>query len=135
MLITFIISFHLSNGAWFLLDYWQDSQMYEPWYMGSLWEISSFLPMIIMATILFTVQDKVILFFIKLNAFTNKQILKAISKLDMYLWRKYDKQNMITNFIWKLQMKYVNRSKKEKKIITFAFVACIGVYYAAIFIN
>ena len=109
--------------------------MYKPWYMESLWEISSFSLAIFMTTILFTVQDKVILFFIKLNAFTNKQILKAISKLDMYLWRKYDKQNVITNFIFKIQMKYMNRSKKEKKIITFAFVACVGVYYAAIFIN
>jgi hypothetical protein len=135
MLITFIVSFHLSNGVWFLPDTWQDSQMYKPWYMKSLWEISSFSVAIFMTTILFTVQDKVILFFIKINAFTNKIILKAISKADMYLWKKYDKQNMITNFIWKLQMKYVNRSRKEKKIITFAFVACVGVYYVAIFIN
>ena len=88
--------------------------------------ISSFSSTIFMTIMVFTIQDKIIIFFIKLNSFTNNQIFKGISKVDMLLWRKYDKENMITNAIWKLQMKYMNRSKKEKQIISYAFIACLG---------
>ena len=59
----------------------------------------------------------------------NKLILQGISKLDMMLWRKYDKQNVVTNFIWKIQERYMSRSKKQRKMISFAFVICLGMYY------
>ncbi len=131
-LISVIISFQISNGIWFLLETWQSGQVYEPFYMQYLWQIPYVT--IILTLITFTIQDKIILFFIKLNAFTNKQILKAISKADMFLWRRYGKENMITNAIWKVQMKYMNRSKREKKAISFAFVACLGLYYCVTFI-
>jgi len=128
MLITFVISFQLSNLSWYLLDSLQ-SGLYQPWYMESLWYFSSFSLTIFMTIILFTVQDKIILAFIKINAYLNKLILQGISKLDMMLWRKYDKQNVVTNFIWKIQERYMSRSKKQRKIISFAFVICLGMYY------
>jgi len=131
-LITVILSFQLSNGIWFMLETWQDGQVYEPFYMQYLWQIPYVT--IILTLITFTIQDKIILFFIKLNSFTNKLILKAISKADMFLWRRYGKENMITNAIWKLQMKYMSRTKKEKKILSFAFMACLGLYYCVTFI-
>ena len=40
----------------------------------------------------------------------------------MYLWRKTGRDTVVTNAIWKLQRKYMSRSKKERKIMTFAFV-------------
>ena len=133
MLITFVISFQLSNLSWYLLDSLQ-SGLYQPWYMESLWYLSSFSLTIFMSIILFTVQDKIILAFIKINAYLNKLILQGISKLDMMLWRKYDKQNVVTNFIWKIQERYMSRSKKQRKIISFAFVICLGMYYTVSFI-
>ena len=133
MLITFVISFQLSNAVWYLLDSLQ-SGIYQPWYMESLWTLSSFSLTIFMTIILFTVQDKIILAFIKLNAYLNKLILQGISKLDMILWRRYDKQNVVTNFIWKIQERYMSRSKKQRKMISFAFVICLGMYYTLSFI-
>jgi hypothetical protein len=47
----------------------------------------------------------------------------------MYLWRKTGRDTVVTNFIWKLQRKYMSRSKKERKIMTMAFVGMIGAYY------
>ena len=126
LLITVVVSFYLAQAVWFMLDIWQSAQTYEPWYMEYLWQFSSFSATIFMTIIVFTIQDKIIMFFIKLNSFTNNQIFKGISKVDMLLWRKYGKENMITNAIWKLQMKYMNRSNKEKQIITYAFIACLG---------
>ena len=134
ILITVVVSFYLAQGVWFMLDSWQSGQVYEPWYMQYLWQISSFSASIFMTIIMFSIQDKIILGFIKLNSYTNKLILNAISKADMLLWRKYGKENMITNAIWKIQMKYMNRSKKEKKIISYAFMACLGLYYCVTFI-
>ena len=124
-LITVVLSFQLSQGVWYLLDSFQN----QPWYLEHLWTISSYSVTIFMTIITFTIQDKIILFFIKLNSYMNKLILQGISKLDMMLWRKYDKQNVVTNFIWKIQERYMSRSKKQRKIISFAFVICLGMYY------
>jgi len=128
-LITVVLSFQLSQGVWYLLDSLQSGQIYQPWYMEHLWTLSSFSLTIFMTIITFTIQDKIILFFIKLNSYMNKLILQGISKLDMMLWRKYDKQNVVTNFIWKIQERYMSRSKKQRKMISFAFVICLGMYY------
>jgi len=128
-LITLYLSWELSVGVWFLLDSWQTGQTYIPWYMDSLWELSSFSLTIFMSIITFTILDKIILFFIYVHSYANKLVLQAITKADMYLWRKTGRDTVITNFIWKLQRKYMNRSKNERKIMTIAFVGMIGTYY------
>ena len=123
-LITIYFSWQLSVGVWIALDAWQSGQDYVPWYMDSLWEISSFSLTIFMSIITFTVLDKIILFFIYVHSYANKLVLQGITKLDMYLWRKTGRDTVVTNFIWKLQRKYMSRSKKEKKIIS--TMGCIG---------
>ena len=128
-LITLYLSWELSLGVWFVLDTWQSSQIYIPWYMDTLWEVSSFSLTIFMSIITFTILDKIILFFIYVHSYANKLVLKGITKLDMYLWRKTGRDTVITNFIWKLQRKYMSRSKKERKLMTLAFVGLIGTYY------
>ena len=60
-LITVYLSWQLSVGVWIALDAWQSGQDYVPWYMDSLWEISSFSLSIFMSIITFTVLDKIIL--------------------------------------------------------------------------
>ena len=129
LLITIYLSWQLSVGVWILLDTWQSAQPYVPWYMDSLWEVSSFSLTIFMSIITFTILDKIILFFIYLHAYANKLVLRGISKLDMYLWRKTGRDTVITNAIWKLQGKYMSRSKKQRKLMTVAFVGMIGLYY------
>ena len=129
LLITIYLSWQLSVGVWILLDTWQSGQPYVPWYMDSLWEVSSFSLTIFMSIITFTILDKIILFFIYLHAYANKLVLRGISKLDMYLWRKTGRDTVITNAIWKLQGKFMSRSKKQRKLMTMAFVGMIGTYY------
>ena len=129
LLITIYLSWQLSVGVWILLDTWQSAHPYVPWYMDSLWEVSSFSLTIFMSIITFTILDKIILFFIYLHAYANKLVLRGISKLDMYLWRKTGRDTVITNAIWKLQGKYMSRSKKQRKLLTVAFVGMIGMYY------
>ena len=84
LLITVVVSFYLAQAVWFMLDIWQSAQTYEPWYMEYLWQFSSFSATIFMTIIVFTIQDKIIMFFIKLNSFMNNQIFKGISKIDMF---------------------------------------------------
>ena len=112
-----------------MLDAWQSGQTYIPWYMDSLWEFSSFSLSIFMSIITFTILDKLILFFIYVHSYANKIVLGGIAKLDMYLWRKTGRDTVVTNFTWKLQRKYMGRSKRERKIMAFAFVGMIGAYY------
>ncbi len=128
-LITIYLSWELSVGVFILLDAWQSGQDYVPWYMDTLWEVSSFSLTIFMSIITFTILDKIILFFIYFHSYANKLVLQGISKLDMYLWRKTGRDTVVTNAIWKLQRKFMSRSKKERKIMTMAFVGMIGVYY------
>ena len=92
-------------------------------------ELSSFSLTIFMSIITFTILDKIILFFIYVHSYANKLVLRGITKLDMYLWRKTGRDTVVTNAIWKLQRKYMSRSKRERKIMTMAFVGMIGVYY------
>jgi len=128
-LITIYLSWQLSVGVWILLDAWQGGQTYIPWYMDTLWEVSSFSLTIFMSIITFTLLDKIILFFIYFHSYANKVVLQGIGKLDMYLWRKTGRDTVITNAIWKLQRKFMSRSKKERKIMSMAFVGMIGAYY------
>ena len=128
-LITIYLSWQMSVGVWIVLDAWQSGQTYIPWYMDSLWELSSFSLTIFLSIITFTILDKIILFFIYFHSHANKLVLQGITKLVMYLWRKTGRDTVITNAIWKLQRKYMSRSKRERKIMTMAFVGMIGVYY------
>ncbi len=128
-LITLYLSWELSMGVWFVLDTWQSSQTYIPWYMDTLWQVSSFSLTIFMSIITFTILDKIILFFIFVHSFANKLVFKGINRLDMYLWRKTGKDSVVSNFMWKIQSKYMSRSKKQRKLLTIAFVGLIGTYY------
>jgi hypothetical protein len=128
-LITIYLSWQLSVGVWILLDAWQGGHTYIPWYMDTLWEVSSFSLTLFMSIITFTILDKIILFFIYFHSYANKLVLQGITKLDMYLWRKTGRDTVITNAIWKLQRKFMSRSKTERKIMTMVFVGGIGAYY------
>ena len=128
-LITIYLSWQLSFGVWILFDSWQSGQTYIPWYMDSLWQLSSYSLTIFMCIITFTILDKIILFFIYVHSYANKLVLQGITRLDMYFWKKTGRDTVITNFIWKLQRKYLSRSKKERKIMTMVFVGIIGAYY------
>ena len=68
-LITIYLSWQLSVGVWIVLDAWQSGQTYIPWYMDSLWEMSSFSLTIFMSIITFTILDKIILFFIYVHSY------------------------------------------------------------------
>jgi len=129
LIFTMYLSWQLSIGVWFLLDSWQSAQTYIPWYMDTLWQVSSFSITIIMSIITFTILDKIILLFIYFHAYANKLILQGISKLDMYLWKKTGKDTVFTNAIWKIQGKFMRRSKRQRKLIAMAFACVLVSYY------
>jgi len=129
LIFTMYLSWQLSIGVWVLLDSWQSAQTYIPWYMDTLWQVSSFSITIIMCIISLTILDKIILFFIYIHAYANKLILQGISKLDMYLWKKTGRDTVFTNAIWKIQGKFMRRSKRQRKLMAMAFTGVIVFYY------
>ena len=129
LIFTMYISWQLSIGVWILLDSWQSSQTYIPWYMENLWHASSFSITIIMAIITLSVLDKIILFFIYFHALINKLILKAISRLDMYLWKKTGKDSVFSTALWKMQGKFLRRTKRQRMLLSIAFAGIIVFYY------
>jgi len=135
LLFTMYLSWQLSIGVWILLDSWQSAQTYIPWYMDTLWQVSSFSITIIMCIISLTILDKIILFFIYIHAYANKLILQGISKLDMYLWKKTGRDTVFTNAIWKIQGKFMRRSKRQRKLIAMAFAGVIVFYYGWLIIT
>jgi hypothetical protein len=135
LIFTMYLSWQLSIGVWILLDSWQSGQTYIPWYMDNLWQVSSFSITIIMSIITLTILDKIILFFIYLHAYANKLILQGISKLDMYLWKKTGRDTVFTNAIWKIQGKFMRRSKKQRKLMAMAFAGVIVFYYGWVIVT
>ena len=129
LVFTIYLSWQLANGIWIILDTWQNAQTYIPGYMDILWQVSPFSITIFMIVITLTILDKIILFFIYIHAYANKLILKGISKLDMYLWKKTGKDTVFTNAIWKIQGKFMRRSKRQRKLIAMAFAGVIVFYY------
>ena len=83
----------------------------------------------LMGIVLLTIFDKVIIFFIHIHAYINKIIFQMIGKLDMYFWKKTGRDTVITNFIWKVQGKYMSKSKRQKKTLNVIFVISIVSYY------
>jgi len=135
LIFTMYLSWQLSIGVWILLDSWQSGQTYIPWYMDTLWQVSSFSITIIMIIISLTILDKIILFFIYLHSYANKLILQGISKLDMYLWKKTGRDTVFTNAIWKIQGKFMRRSKRQRKLMTIAFAVAIISYYGWLIVS
>lgn len=135
LIFTMYISWQLSIGLWILLDSWQSSQIYIPWYMNNLWQASSFSISIFMCIITLTILDKIILFFIYLHAFVNKIILSTISKVDMYLWKKTGKDSVLTSAIWKIQGKFLRRSKKQRTLLSIAFAGVLVFYYGWLIVS
>jgi hypothetical protein len=129
LIFTMYLSWQLSIGTWILLDSWQNAQTYIPWYMDALWKVSPFSITIFMSIITFTILDKIILFFIHVHAYANKLILQGISKLDMYLWKRTGRDTVFTNAIWKIQGKFMRRSKKQRTLLSIAFAGVIVFYY------
>lgn len=129
IIITAYFSWELSIGFWYFLYTWQESHSYSPWYMEMVWNVVSYSFLIFTSIILLSVLDKMILFFIHLHAYVNKLVLDGISKLDMYLWRKTGRDSVITNAIWKIQIKYMRLSKRNKKLMKILFVCAIVLYY------
>jgi len=129
LIFTMYLSWQLSIGTWILLDTWQNAQPYIPWYMDILWKVSPFSITIFMSIITFTILDKIILFFIHFHAYANKLILQGISKLDMYFWKKTGSDSVFTNAIWKIQGKFIRRSKRQRKLMAMAFAGVIVFYY------
>ena len=134
LLITVGIGSILSQAVWYLLDSLQTNQIYQPYYMSAMWELSSFSLIIFNTIILFTIQHRIIETLIKLNSYLNKLIFKGISRFDLWYWKKYKKESVLTNSIFKIQSKFMSRSKKQRKLMTFAFVICLGMYYTLSFI-
>ncbi len=129
ILVSIFLSWQLSIGIWIVFDTWQNTQVYPPWYMDMLWQVSSFSFTIFLSIIMLTILDKMILFFIHIHFLVNKLVLRGISKLDMYLWKKTGRDSVITNAIWKMQTKFMSKSKNQRRLMTVAFVGLIVTYY------
>ena len=135
LIFTIYLSWQLSIGTWIVLDTWQNAQTYIPWYMDILWKVSSFSLTIFMTIITFTILDKIILFFIYVHAYANKLILQGINKLDMYLWKKTGRDAVFANAIWKIQRKFMSKSKKQRKLMTIAFAGVMLSYYGWVIVS
>lgn len=134
LLITVMISWEMSLATWILLDHWQNGHSYRPWYMESLWELSTFAVTAYMVIITLTILDKIILVFIYIHSYLNKLVFYLINRADMYIWKKTGRDSVFSNVLWRIQRKFMSRSKKQRRIILVGIGVLIAVYYILKFI-
>ncbi len=129
LLVSVLISWELSLGTLILLDKWQSIQDYAPWYMEILWEIFPYSFLIYFGIIVFSILDKMIMGSIHIHAFLNKLFFKIINRADMYIWKKTGRDSVISSIIWRIQRKFMSRSKRQRRQMIMVMVSVIVVYY------
>jgi hypothetical protein len=90
--------------------------------------VSPYLPLIIFTLAFLTVMDTVAKGMVLVHSFLTKSVYRAITKLDYILWKRTKKNNMASEAIWKVQMKYMNLPKPVKRRLKILFVLLIILY-------
>ena len=106
--------------TWVAMDNFDDTLQYQPWWMDAAWSVADYIPFVYLGIILLFAIDKFIIFFIHIQAFILRQILKGIQKVDIWYWRKTGKEAVITNAFNKFNGKVGGFDSKKRKIVDYS---------------
>ena len=90
-------------------------------------ELSVHLPLILFGLLTLFTLPWIVDGMIILSAYAQKQVFKAIQKIDMWTWRKYRK-NYLSESIWKLQNNTNKIDSKTKRIVAVTVAATYAAY-------
>lgn len=92
-----------------------------------LLELSVHLPLILFGLLTWFTLHFVLNGMIRMSYFGQKQVFKAIQKIDMWTWRRYRK-NYLSESIWKLQNNTNKIDSKTKRIVAVTVAATYAAY-------
>ena len=128
LLITYFVSWMISYHSWIFLGNYQDlsgTSIQMKW----LWEFSVHFPFVFWGILLVTVLPKLIHAMILVHHYAMKAVFLGINKFDLWYWRKYKKESVLANAIWKSQGQFMGMDKQRKRQIFVIFLIGVGIYY------
>jgi hypothetical protein len=128
ILITYFVSWMISYHTWVYLGEYQEiagSSLQMKW----LWEFSVYLPFILWASFVLSVLPRLTKVMIYFHHYAGKAVFLAINKFDMWYWKKYRKESVLANAIWKSQSKFMGIDKQRKRQIIVLFLVGVVIYY------
>lgn len=70
---------------------------------------------------------------ILVHHYAMKPVFLGINKFDLWYWRKYKKESVLANAIWKSQGQFMGMDEQRKRQIIGIFLIGVGIYYLAKF--
>ena len=113
--LTIVGSFY----TWVDMDNFDDTFTYTPAWVDLAWQFADYIPFIYLGAILLFAIDKFIIFFIHVQAFILRQILRGIQKVDIWYWRRTGKEAIITNAFNKFNGKVGGFDSKKRKVVDY----------------
>tara|TARA_B110000438_G_scaffold204460_1_gene196164 strand:+ start:851 stop:1333 length:483 start_codon:yes stop_codon:yes gene_type:complete len=88
----------------------------NPYLEGNVHEaITAFMPLILLFGSFFTIMDLVAKAMVWINWAVIQCVMKAISRIDTRIWRKYKREDFVASKIWNVQMKFQKMDKVTRK--------------------
>ena len=128
ILISYFVSWMISYHTWVLMGNYQDVAGTSI-QMKLLWEFSIYLPFLIWGSLIVTVLPKLTRLMTYVHHYITKFVFIGINKFDMWYWRKYKKESVLANAIWKSQSKFMGIDKQRKRQIIVLFLVGVVIYY------
>lgn len=128
LLITYFISWMVSYHSWIFMGNYQDLagiSLQMKW----LWEFSVYFPFVFWGLLLITVLPKLIHGMILFHHYIMKLVFIGINRFDLWYWRRYKKDSVLANAIWKSQGQIMGIDKQRKRQIFVIFLVAVALYY------
>ncbi|KEQ56545.1 hypothetical protein SCCGRSA3_02034 [Marine Group I thaumarchaeote SCGC RSA3] len=128
LLITYFVSWMISYHSWIFMGNFQElsnSSIHMKWF----WEFSVYFPFVFWGILLVSVLPKLVHVMILIHHYIMKLVFVGINKFDLWYWRKYKKESVLANAIWKSQSQIMGMDKQRKRQIFVIFLAVVVAYY------
>ena len=114
--------------TWVALEDYENTLTYVPYWLDNVWQIADYIPFIYLGIIFLFFIDKFIIFFIHIQSFILRNIMKLIQKIDIWYWRRTGKEAVITNAFMKFNGRVGGFDSKKRKIIDYALYSSLLFY-------
>jgi hypothetical protein len=126
ILILYGVSWFFSFHTWIILgDVIGPANSY---FTQFIWDISMHLPVIYFGIFTVTVIPKLSRIMIYVHYYLMQMTFKFIEKFDLWYWRKYKKDSILSNAIWRSQSQIMGLDIYAKRKIGFCILFLFGLY-------
>ena len=125
IMLLFLISAKLTVVTFHVMQFVEDSGTIIPNY---IYEVSAYGQIILWGVLVITVLPLTSKMMCKIENIGQTLLFSAINKVDLFLWRRYKKESLIAQSIWKLQYKMQKQSIQNKRKLFLVVLAGFAIY-------